>query len=262
MRMKGFTLIEMVMAMVLLGIVGLSLSGILTQSAQIYVEGTARELTLQEGRFVSERIVRELRQAVPNSVVSSNEGHCIEWLPIRAAGIYSDLPIKPEKELEIIPDGSISKEQRVVIYPVTASDIYSATVPNGGTNKTAVIAEDVVFTPSPQENMASLKLKAATLFPSASPAKRFFIFDSPVAYCLEGSDVWRYSNYALERSEPDSPNFAGGEKVLMAQNISQLQFDVDQASLVRNGLVKFHLEFNARGEKVRFDHDVLIANAP
>lgn len=71
---EGIYLIEMVMAMVLLGIVGLSLSGILTQSAQIFVEGTARELTLQEGRFVSERIVRELRQAVPNSVVSSNEG--------------------------------------------------------------------------------------------------------------------------------------------------------------------------------------------
>ena len=262
MKMKGFTLIEMIMAMVLLGIVGLSLSAILTQSAEIYVSSTARELTLQQGRFVSERIVRELRQAIPNSVVSHQQGRCIEWVPIRAAGIYSDLPLKPDSELDIIPDGSINKDQRVVIYPVAASDIYTSSAPTGGISKVAVIAEEVQFTPSSEENMATMKLGAATLFPSESPAKRLFIFDSPVAYCLEGSDVWRYSNYALERSKLDSPNFAGGEKVLMAQNISQLQFDVDQASLVRNGLVKFHLEFNARGEKVRFDHDVLIANAP
>jgi len=262
MKVQGFTLVEMIITMILLSIVGLSLAGIITQGTQIYVDTTARKLVLQEGRFVSERIVRELRRAVPNSLVAQRGGSCIEWVPVRASGIYSDLPVKPENELTIIPDGTIAKDQRVIIYPVSAADIFTANPPVGGENKVAVISENITFTPSDTENMIELKLGALTLFPTASPANRFYIFDTPVAYCHEGSNVWRYSNYALERGALNTPNFTGAEKVLMAQNVTELEFDVDKPTLTRNGLVKFHIELSARGESVRFDHDALIANAP
>ncbi len=269
MKALGFTLIEMIMAMVLLSIVGLSLAGIITQSAQIYVDTAARELILQEGRFVAERIVRELRLAVPNSVVlsqpdplNSTKYTCIEWVPVRASGIYSDLPLTPENELTIIPDGTIRKDQRVVIYPTSAVDIFSLAAPVGGENKTAIILEDVDFTASTTENMVQLKIAEQTLFPSDSPANRFYVYDTPVAYCIEANQIWRYSNYALERESVDTPNFFNAERSLMAENVTELEFNTSHATLTRNSLVKFHLIISARGEEVRFDHDVLIANAP
>lgn len=262
MKTLGFTLIEMIMAMVLLSIVGLSLAGIITKSSQIYVDTAARELILQEGRFVAERIVRELRLALPNSVVLSQGNTCVEWVPVRASGIYSDLPLTPKNELTIIPDGTIRKDQRVVIYPTSAVDIFSPAAPVGGENKTAIILENVDFTASNTENMVQLKMVEQTLFPSDSPANRFYIYDTPVAYCIEANQIWRYSNYSLERESVNTPNFLNAERSLMAENVTELEFNTLNATLTRNSLVKFHLIISARGEEVRFDHDVLIANAP
>ncbi|WP_141193212.1 PilW family protein, partial [Vibrio sp. V17_P4S1T151] len=77
--MRGFTLIEMVIAIILLSVVGLFLGSVIRQSMGIYVDTTAREALIQQGRFVTERLSRELREAVPNSVMVENG--CIEFLP-------------------------------------------------------------------------------------------------------------------------------------------------------------------------------------
>lgn len=69
---RGFTLIEMVITIILLGIVGLFLGNIAGQAMGIYVDTTAREALIQQGRFLTERMSRELREAVPNSVIVAN----------------------------------------------------------------------------------------------------------------------------------------------------------------------------------------------
>lgn len=48
---RGFTLIEMVITIILLGIVGLFLGNIARQAMGIYVDTTAREALIQQGRF-------------------------------------------------------------------------------------------------------------------------------------------------------------------------------------------------------------------
>lgn len=48
---RGFTLIEMVITIILLGIVGLFLGNIAGQAMGIYVDTTAREALIQQGVF-------------------------------------------------------------------------------------------------------------------------------------------------------------------------------------------------------------------
>ncbi len=48
----------------------------------------------------------------------------------------------------------------------------------------------------------------------------------------------------------------------MAEKIKLATFNIEQASLVRNGLVKMQFVFTDNNEEVQLDHDVLIANTP
>ncbi len=77
---RGFTLIEMVITIILLGIVGLFLGNIAGQAMGIYVDTTAREALIQQGRFLTERMSRELREAVPNSVLVDEDRSGPRWL--------------------------------------------------------------------------------------------------------------------------------------------------------------------------------------
>lgn len=98
---RGFTLIEMVISIILLSIVGLFLGNVIGQAMGIYAGTSAREALIQQGRFVTERMSRELREAVPNSMLVANG--CIEFLPIINSGIYQSLPTNTVNTLRLLP---------------------------------------------------------------------------------------------------------------------------------------------------------------
>jgi MSHA biogenesis protein MshO len=84
----------------------------------IYADSTAREALIQQGKFVTERLTRELREAVPNSILIEND--CIEFLPIINSAIYQELPAPEAKSavIRVLPIGkSISQGERVIVYP-------------------------------------------------------------------------------------------------------------------------------------------------
>ena len=64
--MRGFTLIEMVVSITLLGIVGLFVGEVVRQSLVLYSDSSNREALIQQGRFATERLRREIREAIPN----------------------------------------------------------------------------------------------------------------------------------------------------------------------------------------------------
>lgn len=128
---RGFTLIEMVITIILLGIVGLFLGNIAGQAMGIYVDTTAREALIQQGRFLTERMSRELREAVPNSVIVANG--CIEFLPIVNSAIYQSLPTNTVNTLRLLPiTKSIQAGERLVISPNDPAALRAALLPAAG----------------------------------------------------------------------------------------------------------------------------------
>ncbi|HHI5410831.1 type II secretion system protein [Vibrio metoecus] len=254
---RGFTLIEMVITIILLGIVGLFLGNILGQAMGIYADTSAREALIQQGRFITERMSRELREAVPNSVMVANG--CIEFLPIVNSAIYQSFPTTSINQFRVLPvNKQINAGERLVISPLSAQDLREELLPAAG--QIAEVASAVDF--SEPLKMVDVPLVQSTLFTRQSPANRAYFYQSPIAYCYEeGSRIYRYANYALNRTLL-APAYLGNERVLMAENLSAANFAVLPAQLQRNGLIKIELTFAAQGETVRFDHDALVYNTP
>ena len=133
-RGRGFTLIEMVISITLLGIVGLFIGEVIRQSLVSFSDSASREALVQQGRFVTERLRREIREAISNSVVVSND--CIEILPITNSAIYIDLPSPSavSSAIRVLPiEKNIPANERVAVYPTSATELRSDVVSIGQT---------------------------------------------------------------------------------------------------------------------------------
>ncbi|MBE4592791.1 MSHA biogenesis protein MshO [Vibrio navarrensis] len=253
---RGFTLIEMVISIILLAVVGLFLGSVIRQGLSIYVDSSAREALIQQGRFVTERLSRELREAVPNSVLVDNG--CIEFLPITNSAIYSELP-SAAGPFRLLPiNKQVTQDERLVVLPRDAQSLLGYLSPNA--EQIALITQSVVFNASNQLTMVDVPISAANPFSLQSPARRVYFYRTPVAFCYENNRIYRYADYGLDREDLVSSELGTG--VLMAENLSQASFEVAKPELQRNGLIKIELTFEDRGEKVEFVHNALIYNTP
>ena len=115
-RQQGFTLVELVIVIVLLGIV----ATISTQFVSLSVRGAIdlgdRQQRALQSVVISEQITREVREAFPLSVRESDG--CLEWLPILGATSYQSLPAGAGgNSVTVLPFGqSIDAGARLIVY--------------------------------------------------------------------------------------------------------------------------------------------------
>jgi len=67
-RTHGFTLLEMVITMVLIGIIGGVLASFYRQAGEMFADTRARTELTAKGRLALERISRELRETHPGQI--------------------------------------------------------------------------------------------------------------------------------------------------------------------------------------------------
>src|SRR5690606_37532457 len=103
-------------------------------------------------------------------------------------------------------------------------------------------------------------------FAANSPARRYFVGTEPVSWCQVGSQLWRYSQYAMQGTQP-SGGFGVGS--LMAEGLqnssAQPAFTVNGATRQRDGLVQIQWRFarpEAGAERLVIQHEVAISNVP
>lgn len=273
-RTAGFTLIELVMAIVVLGIVGITTSKFVGWGATYYVDVSERQLVLDDSRFVIERLTRELRTAVPYSLRTlnntSNNTACIEYIPIVNSAKYLTAPISPasSSQLTIVSptSGTVTAGSQISIYPTAVADVY-----NSANQQTfSIDSVDAVQGDGSQAIHFSSNISIA----QGSPANRYYQWTTPVSYCLESNKIYRYQNYAATASQLNPAQLKAASNVsysLMAENVSntvstEAPFHVDShASLMRHGQVAIYLEFSRltdNNESMFFHHLVQIPNAP
>jgi len=269
---QGFTLVEMVTVILILGILVVGVSSFIIFGTRIFVESSSVDQVLSQSRFAVERMTRELRSAVPNSVRLNGNGltyQCVEFVPIEASTTYLSMPIAPSAATltgTVILDNLNSKiaaNQYVWIYPLTDSDVY-----NSARQKRAQIN-----TVSSAANQVTLTFTANTRFAEASPRQRIYFGSSPVSYCFEKAPssneltLKRYTGYGLNASQPTPADMSSG--VLMAQSVANvlsnnadLPMILTPSSLVNNAMVHLQPRFNVNGETFQYRHQVQVINVP
>lgn len=259
---RGFTLIELVIVIVLLGIVATFTFRFVGIGAEMFAQGNERLQTLEQGRFAVERMSRELKTGVPNSVrtVSPSTGgmQCIEFVPTRVGGRYFRGP--GGQTLTLISfkqNWETEASDRAFIYATQSPQIYSDT----GERYVTLAGGQ---TPEP-DYITELNYTGTII--GNSPQRRVYIGEQPVSYCLQGTQLWRYSGYGWQGAQPTPGNgLANG--VLMAERLNNidsgaLPFSVNAANLQRSSTVTLYLEFVSNStESLFFNYEVKVPNAP
>ena len=104
---QGFTLIEIIISLMVLGVISLGIGSYLQLGAQGYIQNRDREQLQSQARFAAERISRELRHAVPNSLTVSSDKKCITFTPIEYAGFYTSQTLEEIDTLEGVMSSSV-----------------------------------------------------------------------------------------------------------------------------------------------------------
>ncbi|HCM47676.1 MAG TPA: hypothetical protein DIS98_09280 [Colwellia sp.] len=263
---SGFTLMELIIVIIIMGVMSVGIAGFIKLSTQTYVNVTERDELLANARFAVERLNREVRNAVPNSMRVRSNGiiRCLEFVPIITSTIYTEIPVAPEtavNTLTVIPFQLPNTTNHVVIvYPLNSAEVYQSH--NVSSGKAFLISEYPESTTV--DGLDIMKLANAVQFNEDSPTNRAYIFNTPVSYCLNGSTLIRYVGYDFNASQLLPPFFVNGSNSLMAENIdfSSSSFTVFQASLRRNAVIQIKLNFTRDGEEMIFDNAIHIINIP
>jgi len=272
---KGFTLVELVTVIIVLGVVSVGISGFIRTGVQTYSDVIERDQLLGDSRFVVERIHRELRLAVPNSarVTANNAGNiqCLEFVPSAWVSFYTSLSVLPalSTTASIVEFANNAADFRLetndfaIVYPTSTPDVYDLS-----NNKRKLITactvngNDDCNEDIDPNGVAKLTVSAA--FKDHSPASRLYIARTAVSYCAHSSgEIYRIE---VNINTTQTVYSAG---TLMAENLKndftqsdEAPFRIYDATLTRNGLVHILLAFERNEEIINYSSEVHIPNVP
>jgi MSHA biogenesis protein MshO len=263
---SGFTMVELIAVIVLLGIISTASVQFIQSSVGIYQDTVRRSNLSHVGRFAVERVSRELATALPGSVRVSGSGgtQCLEFIPVVAASSYITLDTavavsSVDAAIFSPPTGS---GWRVAVYPINPSEIYAPIV--AGIQPLAAVDNFVVASP-----LVTINLTGSNQFPLSSPSQRLFIVGGAVSFCAQDGTLRRYSAYATGVVQSVPP---GGNSSLLAEHIRLSDngvgvtvFSFTPGALARAGIVHLNFRFmddTENDEWIRFSQEVAIRNTP
>lgn len=270
-RQRGVTLIEMIVAIVVTGILVTMASMFGRWQIQSYLDVSTRAGLADAGDTALRRMKRELQSALPNSVRVS--GNFLEFVPIRDGGRYRaesgggagddplDFSSSTDGSFDVFgPTVNIASGESLVIFNLgqTGSDVYAGTSRRTATAGTGL--SKVTFAPG------------GVQFPFASPSNRFHIVSTPVTFeCAPDAAnptqgvLRRRWGYAFASSQPVAvADFAGGSSATLVDGVVACTLVYAPGVLQRNGIVSIRLTLaNADGsERIELMHEVEVLNAP
>ncbi|PML78483.1 PilW family protein [Enterovibrio norvegicus] len=250
---SGFTLVELIVTMTILAIVSVGIFGFIESSTSGYVESKNREALQSQARFVVERLGRELRHAVPNSIETSDNGQCLVFTPVRFTGLYNTR-VEGDASFEVgmsTTDADWGKtvgdgKHRLVFSPMKPDDLAP---------KNNALDPDNSFTiTSALNNQITVSRNLDAPWPLGSPSKRFYVYSNFVTFCF-GRGI---NSDSLVRRVNGS-----NRDVTLAQNLTNASgFSVDSTSLSRRNVVKVVYHFSQSGETSVYNQNIQVMNAP
>jgi MSHA biogenesis protein MshO len=270
---RGFTLIELVMVIVVLGVMGSIVAVFMKGPIDAYFT-TARRAGLSDVADTTvRRMARDIRKALPNSLrqsVSPNpvNSQCIEFIPTKTGGRYrSDFDASgsgnvlnfaaTDTSFDMIGINSTLADQTIVVGDLIA--VYNQGVPGADAYETGSPTTSAVTGLATgalsDETTISINSKQ---FPFESPNRRFHVIPKDeymVAFVCSGGNLYRTASTSFTNSCP-----ATG--AILARNVSACNFVYNGSDLQRNALVQLSVTLTDNGESVSLYQEVHVDNTP
>ncbi|NQZ48986.1 MAG: type II secretion system protein [Moritella sp.] len=261
-KQSGFTLVELVMVIILLGVIGTFSSRFISDNVILYQTSVNQNERLNDARFVLNRMSKELDSAIAFSVTiepNITGQMCIQFVPFTAAGQYIN-NVAGQSPIELIMDpmtrsGSRAVTtfigQRISVFTTNADDFYITT--ENASDSIATISTYIA-----SGSQATLDLDEPLDRDSA--VSRYFIAENKVQYCLRPSG----DSMALSRSETFLTDSVYPLSVLMVDNLStNSSMTLTTATQFSNAILELNFGFLLRdGSEIKFEHQVVMTNVP
>jgi len=273
--LKGFTLIEMVVVIAIVGILSGILAVVIKGPVQGYVDSSRRAELNDIADTAMRRIKRDLRTALPNSVRITNSSgiYYLEYLHVAAGGSYitdtSSSACFSTASMVIAPGVSCltTVGDFGTVSAVKASlASASAVIDNLSNNSAGTCAASSAYCGDGIATITSYSLVAnsgiinfnATLF-TPSPNSRFQVITTPVTYvCDPGTrTLTRYWSYPIQTVQPTDITIvplSTASSALLASNISACSFSLPQG----NNLIALQLTVNKKLLNVKKNEEMII----
>lgn len=272
-RARGFTLVELVMVILLLGIMATFTSQFIGIGSQIYGDASSREQLMSDARFAMERLNREVRDAVPGSEriettdgVWVDAGPCLSFWPISTSSRYITLnraisgssatlelvmatPASAANPLNLDAN-AVTEGDLMIVFPVPDKNAGSLTA---GCDYGRCVAQ-VVDVLAPVSGAQTIRYTSAESLAGLSPGSRVYFANQQVRYCVEGSTLTR-TTAPIGASLP-------AQGVLMADSLRIGTFYRDTSAFNAEGEFGMRFVFERKGESVTFNHKIEVFNVP
>jgi MSHA biogenesis protein MshO len=287
-RSSGFTLAEMVIAIVITAIVAAAVAVFIRLPVRGYVDSVARADIADTGDAALRRIARDLRLALPNSVRLTTDGsgnQYLEFLLTRTGGRYLSADDFPSTGniLDFRPGGgstfdvvgpmpstveTIQAGDSVVVHNTGGAQAgFDAYYTTGSSNRALInsVAGNTI-------TMASNPFASQTIS-NPSPNYRFQIVSGPVTYrCdLTAHTLTRYWNYTIAQTQPNSIatlSTGASKNALAAIGVTGCVFNYTPVANASAALAELNLVLsapasdNGNGGSVSLFQQVHVDNTP
>ena len=260
MRSRGFTLVELIATMVILGIISVMTSKFIVNGFSFYVDATNIQKISTTANFVAEKMEKLIENSVPNSIVISETEKSITFVPIKGALGYTYIPKNPLSAFDNKP----------VLYAVTTAFDRSnikkgafVAFNNYGSNEEYYEVLDV--TVNDNDNVTAVKIDASSKkFTPGSERGRLYFVDGQNRYItvkLEYSQLLEKSQLVIIEH---NGNEATGTKNILARDVSDIRFSKVAGAFNQYGEIEIEYRFpyqNIAYEKSIYQR-IGVANAP
>lgn len=267
-REGGFTLIELVMVIVLLGIIGAVVSVFMKTPVDAYLASLRRAELSDIADTATRRMARDIRTALPNSLRTTSDQQCLEFIPTKTGGRYradrdgagNGDPLDfnaADASFDMLGDNSsLPANQRIEVGDVVA--VYNLGITGADAYQQDNTAGVLAVTQSVSIPVVTRINIEPKNFPLASGSNRFQVVpgnEKVVAYVCSAGNLHRTVSPTFSSSCP-----ATGP--ILARQVSSCNFDYSGPDLQRNALVRMVLQLTQARETVSLLNEVHVNNTP